>query len=142
MGRAVPKFWLEEPLRNTKVSFPHTAFHHPCILKGSCISMNVCLRKITFFCLWNACENSRRQPIWLHFQSLEGMASLFRTTKKVFPGDVCDSPACGPWLAHCLVRLTAQRGSSLGPFLGIYFGNSTSRAGDAHSGAISYLEHI
>lgn len=31
--------------------------------------------KNNLFCLWIVCENSRRQPIWLHFQSLEGMAS-------------------------------------------------------------------
>lgn len=142
MGRAVPKSWLEEPLRNTKVSFPHTAFHHPCIFKGSCISMNVCLGKITFFASGlsvKTAEGSQSGSISSH---LKGWRVPFRTTKKVFPGDVCDSPACGPWLAHCLVRLTAQRGFSSGPFLGMYFGNSTSRAGDAHSGAISYLEHI
>lgn len=73
---------------------------------------------------------------------LKGWQVLFKITKKVFPGDAFDSPADDPWLAHCPVRLTVQGGFMLGALLGICFGKSTSPAGDACSGAISYLEHI
>lgn len=73
---------------------------------------------------------------------LKGWRVLFKTTKKVFPGDVCDSPADDPLLAHCPVRLIAQGGFSSGALLGICFGKSTSRAGDARSEARRYLEHF
>lgn len=67
--------------------------------------MNVCLGKITFFSSGlsvKTAEGSQSGSISSH---LKGWQVLFKTTKKVFPGDVCDSPADDPWLAHCPGRL-------------------------------------
>lgn len=88
--------------------------------------MNVCLGKIFFFpseLSAKTAEGSQSGSISSH---LKGWQVLFKTTKKVFPGDVCDSPADDPWLAHCPVRLTAQGGFSLGALLGKCFGKNTS----------------
>lgn len=67
--------------------------------------MSVCLGKIIFFSSGlsvKTAEGSQSGSISSH---LKGWQVLFKTTKKVFPGDVCDSPADDPWLAHCPGRL-------------------------------------
>lgn len=74
MGRAASNCWLEEPLRNTRVSFPH-GISSSLYIQGKLYFYECLPWKNIFFSLWVVCKNSRKQPIWLQFQSLEGMAS-------------------------------------------------------------------